>query len=891
EWIDHDNNENTLPILQPGAFPLPEWGQARENRDVRFLGMERQPFLLEAFVGHVYKAWDVPAAWFDPTTNPPSRVLFKTDENNTELHSSVFAVQIANPYDQPIDFFHNAYKYELEAFGETIDIRRAIEQALHVSELTLAPARSDRPSTMILYAIGSAPPDSPNFRNRIIDFLDIESDDHPGGTYIINIGPQASDLTDRATFDDNSNIEDGIRLIRTELLYQSGGPGVGGGAAGERVVIDRFTDPDIDDPFEGALDGIASDLNKPSTYPAELPTAQPPAPVAWPGYPGWEPADQAQTHWMQWVRVTRSWGNEFDDGDGVNGPFVNPAERNPRYVFSTSMVSTARDKTSDTRANYESQRVFPDPSGLNDWPGVSFSLDTLPDDGEAGLPWITTDYPILRACTLPDGTCRDLPVYECENLTPAEGGPGVPSPNIGERCDALFTPTYTFGTRKPTFFDMNKENDPAWSAGNPAWGFPDKGYYHSFYPLQMLQKDRDFEQVGELANVWLFGHELEFSSGNYDDTKKTFSEHMAEGLRAENGEFNRFINRLQLGEMIGRGKIGNHVQPPDPRLGVPQMPAGLRIFDAFVCDGPGANYFAFDINGNPIPIEEYLFGNANGFTGRMTPGLININTAPPEVLRTLPHWYKLVHMDLDWDNAMLERLPRTHVAESVISSRRDNLANVAEMRGDRGFESTGEMLLIGDLAAQATAPIDYSALGSDYYIDPNAWRLDFAGVEPFEILDASANDRRFGAMLSTDRDLPNGACCLGGGCLNITRVECASLNGSFKGPYTWCDLPDLNVCGLQNANVQFDEDGVSGDAEEANLLFAGASNLITTRSDVFTVYFRVRSFRQNADNGKWDATDLNHIVGDVRYVMLVDRSEVNRPGDQPKILFLDKLPN
>ena len=38
-------------------------------------------------------------------------------------------------------------------------------------------------------------------------------------------------------------------------------------------------------------------------------------------------------------------------------------------------------------------------------------------------------------------------------------------------------------------------------------------------------------------------------------------------------------------------------------------------------------------------------------------------------------------------------------------------------------------------------------------------------------------------------------------------------------------------------------DGVSGDVEERNLLLAGASNLITTRSDVFTVYFRVRTFR------------------------------------------------
>ena len=35
------------------------------------------------------------------------------------------------------------------------------------------------------------------------------------------------------------------------------------------------------------------------------------------------------------------------------------------------------------------------------------------------------------------------------------------------------------------------------------------------FSMQMLQKDADFEQVGELLNVWLLGHMLE---GTYDST-------------------------------------------------------------------------------------------------------------------------------------------------------------------------------------------------------------------------------------------------------------------------------------------------------------------------------------------------------------------------------------
>ena len=70
---------------------------------------------------------------------------------------------------------------------------------------------------------------------------------------------------------------------------------------------------------------------------------------------------------------------------------------------------------------------------------------------------------------------------------------------------------------------------------------------------------------------------------------------------------------------------------------------------------------------------------------------------------------------------------------------------------------------------------------------------------------------------------------------------------------------------------------------------AGLSNLITTRSDTFTVYFKIRSFRQNPVTGIWDATNPEYIVDDSRYVMLVDRSEVNHPTDQPKIIYLEKV--
>ena len=75
-----------------------------------------------------------------------------------------------------------------------------------------------------------------------------------------------------------------------------------------------------------------------------------------------------------------------------------------------------------------------------------------------------------------------------------------------------------------------------------------------------------------------------------------------------------------------------------------------------------------------------------------------------------------------------------------------------------------------------------------------------------------------------------------------------------------------------------------------NLLFKGISNLVTTRSDVFTVYLRVRQIKQNPTTGVWDGTSNEHVIDDARYVMCVDRSEVNAPSDQPRILYFQKVP-
>jgi hypothetical protein len=52
---------------------------------------------------------------------------------------------------------------------------------------------------------------------------------------------------------------------------------------------------------------------------------------------------------------------------------------------------------------------------------------------------------------------------------------------------------------------------------------------------------------------------------------------------------------------------------------------------------------------------------------------------------------------------------------------------------------------------------------------------------------------------------------------------------------------------------------------------------------------KIRTFKQDPETGVWDATDPANIIDDSRYVMVIDRSGVDRPGQHPKVLMLEKI--
>jgi hypothetical protein len=864
--------------------------------------------------------------------------------------STVVVVQIANPFNKSIDLTN----YEISVCGQKIQLANPGDSP---DLRLLQPALDGRPTTAVFYAIKDGyleddPVVPPELEGKWLDFLDLQggsSDNLPAYTIVRNVntltvGTQWA-VNDRTNYDSPPN-DEAVSLSRiddsTGTIYS--------------IVIDRI-DPPGDPEFANAIAAMGDvdtkppDIPVPSLYdiPVDfVPYGLDPGPVIDLG-----PSTDEFSHWVQWVRATRAWGVD------VNGDeFYGQGESNPRYVFGNFAI------------------VKPGPNTSTDG---SFVAGNDPDEGGSKYAYAADPDPLTPTSTKKsEWFNRDY--FTC--LVPVYDPPQVPPPALAQH------------ERKPFFFDLGL-NDFDRLANHP-----DKGWYSQgdsvdddptfdvdsadfepiriSWPMQMLQKDRDFELVGELLNVWMFGHRLETNNAlpvAYVRTLQTFSEFMtnepADDLNAKLVGADVFVNRLRTrptdtdedGTLEINGDSGlmlcvSVTGALDPRNAFPALPAGVRLLDAFVCDGPGIN---------PGGEGSYLL--AKGFDGSGTPGQINVNTAPPEVMRSIPMWYRMVHETgettddppLPLFNACVYQgvvqplvtdgvdpgalLPRVMVPEALVHyrerfngwfhppngvgplnqtgirgganyERRATLLSTLTdqaLRVDRGMASPAEVNLLispgqGPLSWNTPPPLGMPPGTVDgFIIRPTAtpgvhdvianqyWKADYGITpgsgygrrKPFQ--DAPPNSapplprpHQVSMRISTDRDGPEDR----DGNNVPDHIDIA--NGAV----------DNNGNGIldQFENRPFVPtfaDTVAGDAEEANLLYTGASNIITTRSDTFTVYFKVRSFRQNTSvsPARWDATDPDYIVDESRYVMLVDRSTVNRPGDKPKIVYLEKLPN
>jgi hypothetical protein len=949
------------------------------NNDRFYTGMEKQPFIMEVFFGVAYmrsKFNESDPSW--QGTDPTGEVVpqYGQDDGEKFVDSTcnkapLIAVQIANPYDTPI----NLRDFRVRFFGKDYTFVSPLEygpNAQYPDGPSLPPATLGRPSTAIVYFAptvldDTVPPNvEPNqstdtgflsvpMETLFLDFLDLEKGemqtvgaavqqaDVDGDGLIERVGPYDSrgplpnfDPVDRtlvfraASWNETlgtpgtaafggrfRNAQRSVELVRVVGVPPLQFP----------LVVDRF-DNDVTGPEVDFAEAVNRLFDDPEHVP---PTKE----YFWqPGSSAGAPPNRAHVAgvriggndvFMTWVRASRAWAFDVDTWDDTAVPIANrkisATEISPRYVFSAASEPT---------------RVSREIDGINqgggnvDFKGDIFAANTDPDEnGVASGGGTAARWPRAVFADCFNRQVRAKPAFFTNILV-------VPAAATGQ-VDAV----YKSGTNPLPFVGdgVNQRGTVnidgtayEWHTGSKGMGIDPAGGASGWQeiadldvmqiPFQMSHKDGDFEQIGEVLDVFLWGHVYDGWGGS-PTCERTFGEIMLDD--DPDSPFypgtGLYINRLwarlpgELGQDdAGSLVLGSHIDPTSTTLPplripgyqpwTPALPAGIAFLDGLTIDDAGRgnpdrnadNVFtqAPAANGQPLSdgalAEERRFRLAHGFLGRKTPGLVNINTALPETLAALPMMLRLPTVT----TTSPPTTPYSHAADAIRSYRdhgyfaaptpfpANNLMSYADrgltdaqvtsampvmfpagserffpgMRRERGFASIGELLL---LARFPTAPVPDMLRGS--------YSMRWLGIDPYLGLPGLGfNDYDTGYSWSTDRTNPRPRQLPEDVFLAVT--------------------PD----GILE-NVPFKPgDEPLGDVEDLNLMFKGISNLVTTRSDVFTVYLRVRQVKQNATTGVWDGTSTEHVIDDSRYVMCVDRSEVNSPSDQPRIVYFQKVP-
>ncbi len=295
----------------------------------RYLGLEAQPFLMEVFIGHIYDS---------PGTVPFNDPIFPGEGQNyvvdnlgsSDEQTTVVCIQIANPFDRPIDLAH----YRLKVFGQDVPLSGI-----------LLPATEERPRTAIIYSIVSSFGGEATFGTEWQDYLDIQLTDLQYTSfdgYAMTAGapnyvtPTDTVLIDATTFlskdiddykDDGTAATDHAVTLERIVLDATGLGTV-------NVVIDRVdnpNDPDEQERFRDVCDDLAA-------APGGAPRYRPPL-----GgidiFTGVFNGVRIGTDdfYVIWARATRLWrDDDYNPTDGIAGNFlIEDNERAPRYVFSS----------------------------------------------------------------------------------------------------------------------------------------------------------------------------------------------------------------------------------------------------------------------------------------------------------------------------------------------------------------------------------------------------------------------------------------------------------------------------------------------------------------------------------------------------------------------------
>lgn len=688
-------------------------------------------------------------------------------------------------------------------------------------------------------------------------------------------------------------------------------------------------------------------------------------------------------YYTTWARGARQW--LFDTQNGSTGAFpagkgvITLDERTPRYGFSR-LTGVERVKTTQTDVyvgSAQSQRK-----------GVVFAETEYPDGQTSGQPWMVMEYRNIWG-----EARRGKPTFFSTRIFEVPGGTDRKYPtlnDLGNPANAWRLPNATPSGGFQANYGEKGVTDAKFVDGTDPENF--------IAPYRFFQKDRDFEQVAEILDVPLWGPLVEASAGGgAGRTYATLPEILIQEPdttnplafpKAPKAANLAYWNRLQLDPArydVTPGPGGR----PNLLSGVPVVPspvgfispqqAGLVLLDAFTVDDRGAAPFDGDFSGTIDFPERAAAENrrlrlAQGYQAKLTPGLINVNTAPIEVLRAMPQMTRLVYDNdkrLDGrttvvDNTMQQATPqdfpqspttqfnsigfdygvpapRVRVAEAIdlwrtkgninashngvvdptlpsyfsrgldFPDANNNLEHAPGMRQERGFDSLGELALLTKGANFVDPTNPQAADVANSWNQVAGWSVRYAGLDPFRTrYDDATSGAAVLAPISAGPTAAPGASPYrtdgipkagGAGTLQYhslsgrTAIDPHKLvvatvdrDGSINGTPT-AQLPAGFTDADRGLTLESRYDLTAGDAIEQNSLLKGISNLVTTRSDVFTVHMRVRTIKRNPITGRWDATDPEFMLDESRYVMGVDRSNVDRPGEKPRVMYFTKVPN
>lgn len=301
----------------------------------------------------------------------------------------------------------------------------------------------------------------------------------------------------------------------------------------------------------------------------------------------------------------------------------------------------------------------------------------------------------------------------------------------------------------------------------------------------------------------------------------------------------------------------------------PKLDRGQLVLDRFVPFYDADSNGAYDratgqdqVRGQGVPLALTIFDRVDGLsaelwgTDRPVIGRINVNTASRTVLRSvgvLSPTPSTSTGDWWWTGSNLDQ--KSDIATTLIAYR------------DKGLAWTR----ISSPTATGK-PVDFR---------------DGSSVKPDEF--DKLNGRSESTLVSALREAPGVSSV--GELLLAKKLDKSNLGATRKDPNN-VDFLGYNDAIDAKAGVSVGVDPsttVKDSFAERLQIAASAANALSTRSDFFAVWFIVRGYRPSDVNG---LSNNDPMVPSVqrRFVMVVDRSNVVKYGQKPRILLLKEVP-